>query len=66
MSEDKAEISNIQKENKQIITKILDDINAHFNNKEYSQALLLVERLKYYDRIEEAIQEWEERQIMKQ
>lgn len=66
MSEDKSEITQIQSENKQIITKILDDISSHFEKKEFTEALSLVERLKYYDRIEEAIQEWEERQIMKQ
>jgi hypothetical protein len=65
-SDDKAEITKIQSENKQIIDKILDNISAHFDKKEFKEALDLIERLKYYDRIEEAIQDWEERQIMKQ
>jgi len=53
------EIAKLKEENDKIIRSMLRDISEKFEKKNYKDALSLIERLKYFDRIDQAIHSWE-------
>ena len=54
-SDDASEISKIKVENDAVVKKMLENISQLFDKNEYAEALALIEKLKYFDRISQAL-----------
>ncbi len=61
-SNDKKEINAIKLENSQIIEASFQKIMEKLEKSEYQEALELLEKHQYYDKIDQAISAWEEKQ----
>lgn len=60
-SQDKNEINQIKEENDDIMQTYMKGISEKLKDKNYKEALELIERFKYFGRINEAIDTWFER-----
>jgi len=60
-SEDPQEISEYKSANDQIIENFKQDVAQKLENKEYADALKLIEKYQYFNRIDQAISDWEDR-----
>lgn len=60
-STDFEEIKGLKSENDKIIQNYIQDIANKIDKGEYQSALELIERSQYFNRIDEAINNWEEK-----
>ncbi len=60
-STDAQEIEEIKEKNDKIVDKYWKEISQHLAKKDYKKTNELMEKFQYYIRIDEAIQDWHER-----
>ena len=60
-SEDPKEITQYKTENDEIIANYKHDVAQKLDKKEYAEALKVIEKYQYFNRIDQAISAWEDR-----
>jgi len=60
-SSNREEIKELKKANDKIIQTFIQNIADKINKEEFKSALELIEKYQYFNRIDEAINDWEEK-----